>query len=199
MPDTAGTLLRCMIVMQLIYSVPPVRLKRFWWFPIIASGIVNPLLRVYYGASLGIHPVPTLLIVLITAAHLAGSIVTREFRRQRDADLGYQSMPEGVAVPVIGGLATLVAVVAGLGLVATELLPRSFIVWGCAALSFGLWYWCYERFSKRADTVVKVLMAIAFLPSLLIVGRWDKRRIRDQWLVLAIAMIAMGLCLWLKI
>lgn len=188
-----GVLLRWMIVIQLVYSAPPVRFKYFWWFPVLTSGLINPVLRIGYGASLGAHHVPLLLFVLAAGIHFSGALVTREFRRDRDRNIGHQTMPEGATIPVIGALSILVAVAACVGLTAQGVLPHSFYVWGYVGLTFGVWYWLSGRLSKRADAVIQTLMTAAF-PLSIIFLLVDRREIRQQWGVLALIMADMLVC-----
>lgn len=134
-----GLLMAAMAAGQLLYCIPPFRLKRYWWAVILLSGAVNPVLRLSAGALWGAHPVPLTLYAAVALIHLGASSRSRTLLRSRDAGFGYRIAPDRTE------LAGMVFTVLGLALTAmlacTRVLPRQFLAFGLLAAPFSLYAW----------------------------------------------------------
>ena len=97
-----------MVLVQLAYSLPGLRLKRYWWYVIATSGALNPLLRLECGVIWGHQALPLVCYLALVLVHLGGALQTRILRRERDRLLGYQIIPtdwKGIStIPMVTGI-----------------------------------------------------------------------------------------------
>lgn len=86
-----------MVVSEMLYTHPWVRLKKYPWAGPVLSGVIGPTLRFGLGVHLGLKPTTnwTLIIgvyVMLLILHLPGALKSRVFRRVRDKGLGYYTL-----------------------------------------------------------------------------------------------------------
>ncbi len=93
---TLLALFLAMIAGQMVYSVSPLRLKRFWWANPLLSGIINPVLRFQCGVLWGTHPVLWPAYGAVVCLHLGAALRARVLQRERDRGLGYSAAPSAV-------------------------------------------------------------------------------------------------------
>ena len=157
-----------MLIGQLIYCQPPLRIKRFWWAAPLLSGLLNPALRIFCGAMWGSHPIAPLAIATCLLIHLGASIRSRVLLRERDRRFGYRIAPP--KLEWLGILCTAGGLVSGYLLCRNQLVPTPFIIFCPIATLFAGYAW----FGNTASIA----------------------RLRKAWLIFALlSLLAMGL-LW---
>jgi hypothetical protein len=132
-------LLTLMAVGQIVYCVPPIRLKRYWWAVLLLSGAMNPILRLECGAMWGTHAIPLPAYAVFISLHLGASIRSRSLQRKRDANLGYRIAPPhtewaGIACTGIG-------LIGAYGLIIIGILPPFCALFTTIAAAFAIYAW----------------------------------------------------------
>jgi hypothetical protein len=142
-------LLTLMVAGQLIYCLPPIRLKRRWWAVLLLSGVLNPILRLECGALWGPHAIPPLAYAVFVSLHLGASIRSRCLLRDRDRKLGYRVAPE--RTEWVGMTCTAVGLCGGYVLSAQGVLPPIFVLFTTIAALFSFYAW-----SGRVTSVARL-------------------------------------------
>lgn len=132
-------LLMAMTVGQLVYCVPPVRLKRYWWVALLLSGTLNPACRLLCGAIWGTHAIPPLAYATFLSLHLGAAIRSRLLLRERDRKLGYHVAPPHLEW--LGWGATLIGLACAYVLCLQGVFPRLFLLFCALATAFALYAW----------------------------------------------------------
>lgn len=131
---TFGLLILTMSVSQIVYCVGP-RLKKFWFWALLLSGVVNPILRILAGALVVSDSVLQIL-PLVIVVHLTGAMTTRLKNRKKDIVHNYEPIPERywAARPSL----QLVSLTLVCQAIASGLLPMSFASLVAVAVIFEL-------------------------------------------------------------
>jgi hypothetical protein len=134
-----GLLMTLMAAGQMIYCVPPLRLKRYWWAVLLLSGIMNPILRLECGAMWGTRAIPAFAYAVFICLHLGASMRSRSLLRRRDAKLGYHTAPRqlewaGIACTSLGLAGACVLIYQGV-------LPPFCAVFIAFAVAFAFYAW----------------------------------------------------------
>ena len=132
-----------MVVSQIAYCVPPLRLKRHWWAIVLLSGTLNPVLRLQCGVAFGIHGLSPLVYAAFIAAHIGASLRARALLRSRDAGFGYGPVPAGAETA--GKLCTLAGFVGAAELCRTGAFPPAFVPMLIVAAGFSLYAWSARK------------------------------------------------------
>lgn len=136
---TLAVLFLTMTVGQFVYSLPPLRLKRYWWFIVLVSGVVNPLLRIECGVVLGDHPVPPLVYAAVLLVHIGGASRTRLLRRDRDRSFGYRVAPDWLRF--VGCAAAVLGMVGVFAMCLISMLPVRVLPIAFVGLAFTVYAW----------------------------------------------------------
>jgi len=136
---TLLALFLAMIAGQMAYSMPPLRLKRFWWANPLLSGIINPVLRLHCGAVWGTHPVLWPAYVALICIHLGAALRARLLQRERDRSLGYSVTPP--AVNALGFILVLLGFGAMFLLYLEGALPPAVMLATVGAMVFAAYAW----------------------------------------------------------
>jgi hypothetical protein len=134
-----GILFGLMIVSQVLYCIPPFRVKRYWYSALVLSGIVNPVLRLESGAALGIHSVPMQLLMAFILLHLGAAARSRCLLRKRDSGLGYVVAP--VHLERFGIAVTALGIVGSFIVCYRQIVPQFLALFVALAAGFAVYSW----------------------------------------------------------
>jgi hypothetical protein len=134
-----GLLLTLMAAGQIVYCVPPLRLKRYWWAVLLLSGMLNPILRLECGAMWGTRAIPALAYAVFISLHLGASMRSRSLLRKRDARFGYHTAPP--QLETMGIACTGAGLAGGYLLCHVGTLPSFCAIFTTFAAAFAVYAW----------------------------------------------------------
>jgi hypothetical protein len=141
-----------MVMSQAAYCLPPVRLKRWWWGPVLLSGGVNAVLRIQCGVLWGSDHPSWIGYLTVVALHVGASVRMRDLVRGLDRRRGYAPAPEWVGI--VGRGSTAVGVAGIAWLTYFTMLPREF---GLVALCGSLFaFYAWQRAPADPEKLRKV-------------------------------------------
>ncbi|MDE2127728.1 MAG: hypothetical protein KGJ62_14195 [Armatimonadetes bacterium] len=139
-------LLLAMVAGQLLYCVPPARVKRWWFAVVLLSGMANPLLRLECGATFGRHGIPISLVATVILLHVGATLRSRGLLRRRDAGFGYRVAPP--VAEAAGKTFTALGLIGAWAVCLAGIVPPIFLSFVILATFFAAYAW-----SGRAPTV----------------------------------------------
>ena len=139
LPHLLTLLLLAMVAGQLLYCVPPARLKRWWFAVVLLSGIANPLLRLECGAIFGRHGIPISVVATILLLHVGATLRSRGLLRRRDAGFGYRVAPP--IAEAAGKTFTALGLVGAWAVCLVGIIPHIFLTFVVAATFFAAYAW----------------------------------------------------------
>ena len=174
-----------MALSQVAYS--RFRLKKHWWFCLISSGVINPVLRIMCGAAFGATTIPVVAYVYFANLHIGGAVITRSLKRARDKSLGYHILPNWVER--ITQVSQIIGCLLFFAIWQYYHLPASFLVFQALGLLFMSWFWFYEPNSLKSREISRKLV---FIPGMQRLLDMPKEEMRSRlWPIFALMLLVM--------
>lgn len=187
-----GWIAALMLLSQVLYTVPGLRVKRFWIPTSAIRGVINPYLRLHAGAVLGFSAVPVLISAIVLLLSFGAYIMDKFSKAERDLELGHQRLPIwtfqlGAACSMLGVLGMYLGWISEVSQTGYPF-PILFILCNMA-LGFALWYWYYIPGSVRGKRWRK--SAVSILPALVHLLDKPKEEVRDLLKYAAVCLVLM--------